>query len=90
MVRRWAGQLDRPAIASLQPEIARCTSKQIKAVLGLIGRVTNTTTEACWREFRAMANDLNPPADYFPPPTPLADRQTSTTEWDSRLGEDHG
>ena len=84
MARRWSGPWDRAAIAYLQPEMARCTGKQIKAVLRHIGRVTNTTAAACWSEFSAMAKDLNPPPDNSSPPAPLADRQTSTLEWDPR------
>ena len=38
MARRWSGQWDQEAIRALQPRIARCTRKQIKAVLGHIGR----------------------------------------------------
>ena len=68
MARRWAGQWDHAAIRSLQPEIARCTRKQIKAVLGHIGRVTSTTAATCWRDFTAIAKDLSPPRD--PSPTP--------------------
>ena len=56
--------------APLQPAIARCTSKQSKAVLGHLGRVTSTTASACWRDFTAMANDLTPPVDFHHPPTP--------------------
>ena len=85
MARRWSGQWDWAAIASLQPEIALCTGKQIKAVLGHIGRVTSTTTATCWREFSAMAKDIHPPPAGTPPPTPLVARQTSTIEC-----EDHG
>ena len=47
--RCWSGQWDQDAIRALQPHIARCTRKQIKAVLGHIGRVTSTTASACWR-----------------------------------------
>ena len=90
MTRRWAGQWDQEAIRSLQPEIARCTRKQIKAVLGHIGRVTSSTSSACWRHFTALAKDLSPPADPYHPPTPTVARQLSTIEWDPRHGEDHG
>ena len=90
MARRWAGQCDQAAIRSLQPAIARCNSKQIKAVLGHLGRVTSTTASACWRDFTAMAKDLTPPVDFHHPPTPTAARQLSTIDWDPRLGEDHG
>ena len=90
MARRWAGQWDQTAIHSLQPVIARCTRKQIKAVIGLIGRVTSSTATACWREFTAMAKDLTPPAEPWSPSMPPAARQMSTIEWDPRLGEDHG
>ena len=90
LARRWAEQRDHTAIHSLQPDIARCTRKQIKAVLGHIGRVTSAMAAACWREFTAMAKDLSPPADPRHPPAPTAARQLSTIEWDPRLGEDHG
>ena len=80
MARRWAGRLDQAAIQSLQPDIARCTRKQIKAVLGHIGRVTTSTAAACWREFTAMAKDLSPPADPRHPPEPTAARQLSAIE----------
>ena len=90
MARRWAGQWDQAAIHSLHPDIARCTRKQIKAVLGHIGRVTSSTAAACWRDFTAMAKDLSPPVDPSRPPAPTAARQLSTIEWDPRLGEDHG
>ena len=90
MARRWAGQWDPAAIASLRPEIASCTRKQIKAVLGHIGRITSSTAAACWREFMALARELTlSPLDH-PLPHPLADGQTSTLDWDPRLGEDHG
>ena len=88
--RRWAGQWDQAAIHSLQPDIARCTRKQIKAVLGHIGRVTSTTSAACWRDFTAMAKDISSHIDPRPPPAPTAAQQLSTIEWDPRLGEDHG
>ena len=77
MAHRWSGQWDQDAIRALQPHIARCTRKQIKAVLGHIGRVTSTTASACWRLFSAMVNDLSPPADPYPPPTPMVARQTN-------------
>ena len=90
MARRWAGQWDQAAITALRPEIASCTRKQLQAVLGHIGRVTSSTATACWRDFLAMARELSPPS-YAPPiPLPLADGQTSTIDWDPRLGEDHG
>ena len=57
MARRWAGQWDHAAIHSHKPDIERCTKKQIKAVLGHIGRVTTAMAAACWREFTAMAKD---------------------------------
>ena len=66
MANRSSGQWDPAAIASLQPTIARCSRKQIKAVLGSIGRVTSSTASACWRDFMAMARELNP----TPTPTP--------------------
>ena len=90
MARRWSGQWDQAAIRELQPQIARCTRKQIKTVLGHIGRVTSSTASSCWRHFAAMARDLSPPRDQFPPPLPLVARQLSTLDWDPRLGEDHG
>ena len=90
MARRWAGQWDQAAILSLQPDIARCTRKQIKTVLGHIGRVTSATAAACWRDFTAMAKDVAPANDQPHPPTPMAALQLSTIEWDPRLGEDHG
>ena len=90
MARRWAGQWDQEAILSLQPDIARCTRKQIKAVLGHIGRVTSATAAACWRDFTAMAKDIAPSPDPPHPPAPLTAQQLSTIEWDPRLGEDHG
>ena len=90
MARRWAGQWDHTAIEALRPEVANCTSKQIKAVLNQIGRITSFTATACWREFLAMARDLSPPATDSTPSRPLEDGQTSTLEWDPRLGEDHG
>ena len=90
MANRWAGQWDQAAIRSLQPAIAGCTRKQIKAVLGHLGRVTSTTASACWRDFAAMAKDLTPLVDFHHPPAPTAARQLSTLDWDPRLGEDHG
>ena len=90
MARRWAGQWDHPAIEALRPEIANCTRNQIKAVLSQIGRITCSTTAACWRDFTAMARKLSPPASDPSPPRPLEDGQTSTLDWDPRLGEDHG
>ena len=90
MARRWAGQWDHAAIEALQPEIARCSRKQIKAVLGHIGKITCATTTACWRDFIRMERDLAPPQDASPPPLPSADGQMSTLDWDPRLGEDHG
>ena len=86
MARRWAGQWDHAAIRDLQPHIARCTRKQIQAVLGSIGRVTSSTASS----FAAMTRDLSPPRDQLPPAMPLAARQLSTLDWDPRLGEDHG
>ena len=76
MARRWSGQWDQDAIRTLQPNIARCNRKQIKAVLGHIGRVTSNTASACWRLFSAMVKDLSPPVDPYPPPTPMVARQT--------------
>ena len=90
MARRWAGQWDPAAIEALRPEIANCTKKQIKAVLGHIGRITSSTAAACWREFMAMARELSPSPPDPLSPRPLADGQTSTLGWDPCLGEDHG
>ena len=90
MARRWAGQWDQAAITALRPEIASCKRKQLQAVLGHIGRVTSSTAAACWREFLAMAREVSPPSSDLPIPLPLADGQTSTIDWDPRLGEDHG
>ena len=90
MARRWAGQWDQAAITALRPGIASCTRKQLQAVLGHIGRITSTTATACWREFLAMARELSPPSFDPPLPLPLAAGQTSTIEWEPRLGEDHG
>ena len=90
IARRWAGQWDHAAIEALQPEIARCSRKQIKAVLGHFGSITCATTTACWRDFIMMARDLSPPQEDSPPPLPTADGQMSTIDWDPRLGEDHG
>ena len=90
MARRWSGQWDHAAIAALQPEIARCSRKQIKTVLGHIGRITCATTTACWRDFIIMTRDLSPTQEDSPPPLPTADGQMSTLDWDPRLGEDHG
>ena len=90
MARRWAGQWDPAAIEALRPEIAHCTRKQIKAVLRQIGRLTSSTAAACWQDFTAMARDLSPlPTTTFVP-RPLVEDQTSTLDWDPRLGEDHG
>ena len=88
--RRWSGQWDPAALESLRPHIARCRRKQIKAVLGHIGRITQTTTSACWRRFAAIARELNPPSAAPHPPPPLETHQLSTIDWDPRLGEDHG
>ena len=90
MARRWSGQWDQGAIAALQPEIARCTRKQIKAVLGHIGRITCATTAACWRDFLLLSRELASSTDALPPPSPPAEGQASTIDWDPRLGEDHG
>ena len=46
-----SSQWDHAAIEALQPEITRCSRKQITAVLGHIGRITCATTTACWRDF---------------------------------------
>ena len=62
MARYWAGQWDQAAVAALRPEIANCTRKQIKAVLGHIGRISSSTATACWRVFLAMARELSPRA----------------------------
>ena len=61
MARRWSDQWDLAAIRALQPCIARCTRKQIKAVLGHIGRVTSSTASTCWRHFAAMGKTPPPP-----------------------------
>ena len=90
MARRWAGQWDQAAITSLRPEIASCTRKQLHAVLRHIGRVTSSTATACWRDFQAMARELSPSPCEPSLPLPLAEGQTSTIDWDPRLGEDHG
>ena len=90
MARRWSGQWDQVAIDALQPEIGRCSRKQIKAVLGHIGRITCATTAACWRDFILLSRELTPSSDASPPPTPPVDGQMSTMDWDPRLGEDHG
>ena len=90
MSRRWSGQWDQAAIDALQPEIARCSRKQIKAVLGHIGRVTCATTTACWRDFTQLTRDSTTPLDALPTPSPPAAGQMSSLEWDPRLGEDHG
>ena len=90
MARRWSGQWDQVAIDALQPEIARCSRKQIKAVLSHIGRITGATTAACWRDFIQLARELPSSSDALPPPTPPVDGQMSTLDWDPRLGEDHG
>ena len=90
MARRWSGQWDQAAIGALQPEIARCSWKQLKAVLRHIGRITCATTTACWRDFIQLSRDLIPPTDALPPPTPSVAGQMCTIDWDPRLGEDHG
>ena len=90
MARRWSGQWDQVAICSLQPAIARCSRKQLKAVMRHIGRITCASTTACWKDFIIMARDLSPPLDGPPSLLPLVDGQMSTIDWDPRLGEDHG
>ena len=90
LARRWSGHWDPAALESLRPMIMRCTIKQIKAVLGHIGRITQSATSACWRQFTAMARELNSPPAKHHPPTPLETHQLSTIDWDPRLGEDHG
>ena len=90
LARRWAGHWDQGALRSLAPMIANCTRTQIKAVLGHILRVTHATTSACWRQFLATARELSPPTSDIPIPTPLAENQLNTLDWDPRLGEDHG
>ena len=62
----------------------------IKAVLGHLGRITDSMSSACWRNFLAMARELNPSALHPSPSRPLAASQTNTIDWDPRLGEDHG
>ena len=90
MARRWAGQWDQAAITALRPEIANCTRKQLQAVLDHIGRVTSSTATACWREFMALARELSTSTSAPLIPLPLVEGQTSTLDWDPRLGEDHG
>ena len=90
LARRWSGHWEQAAIRSLAPMIANCTRKQIKADLGHILRVTHATTSACWRQFMATARELSPPPSEMPTPTPPAENQMSTIDWDPRLGEDHG
>ena len=90
LARRWSGHWDQGALRSLTPIIANCTRKQIKAVLGHVLRVTHATTSACWRRFLATTRDLSPSPSAIPIPTPLADNQRNTLDWDPRLGEDHG
>ena len=90
LARRWSGHWDPAALGSLRPQIAGCTRKQKKAVLGHIGRITQSTTSACWRHFAAMARELTLPPAAPHPPTPLETHQLSTIDWDPRLGEDHG
>ena len=72
MARRWAGQWDHTAIEALRPEIALCSRKQLKVVLGHIGRITSSTAAACWRDFSAMARELSPTAATPAPPPPPA------------------
>ena len=90
MARRWSGQWDQVAICSLQPAIARCSRKQLKAVMRHIGRITCASTTACWKDFIIMARDFSPPPDGTPSSLPPVDGQMSTIVWDPRLGEDHG
>ena len=90
MVRRWSGQWDPGAIESHKPVIARCSRKQIKAVLGQVSRITRCTTSACWRNFIAMARQLDPSTVNLPHTNPSAARQMSNIEWDPLLGEDYG
>ena len=80
MARHWAGRWDSAAISSLKPVIARCTSKHIKAVLGCIGRITSSTTSACWRHFIAMSRELAPPTARPPSPVPPVAWPMSTLE----------
>ena len=68
MARRWSGQWDQGAIEALQPEIARCTRKQIKAVVGHIGRITCATTTACWHDLILSSRELTASSDVLPPP----------------------
>ena len=90
MACRWARQWDVEAIVSLKPVIVRCTHKQIKAVFSHVGRITDSMSSACWRNFLAMARELDPTALRFTTSRPLAAGQMTTIEWDPRLGEDHG
>ena len=56
-----------------------------------MGRITGATTAACWRNFLAMARELNSSSlQSSPPKKALATSQTNTIDWDPRLGEDHG
>ena len=59
MARLLAGRWDKPVIEALRPEIANCTRKQIKTVLGQIGWITSSTASACWRDFTAMVLEVN-------------------------------
>ena len=70
LARRWSGHWDQVALHSLTPMIAKCTRKQIKAVLGHVLRVTRATTSACWRQFLATARELSPPPVLCRPPPP--------------------
>ena len=90
LARRWSGHWDLAALGSLRPMITRCTIKEIKAVLVHIGRITHSTTSACWRQYAAMTRELNPLPANPHPPTPLQTHQLSTIDWDPRLGEDRG
>ena len=80
MARQWSVQWDQAAIGDLQNEIARCTRKQFKAVLGSIDRITCASATACWRDFILLSRELLPPAEG----------QMSTIDWGPGLGEDHG
>ena len=85
LARRWSGHWDQAALRSLTPMIANC-----KAVLGHVLRVTHAMTSVCWRQFMATARELSPPPREMPTPTPLAENQMSSIDWDPRLGKDHG
>ena len=53
LARSWSGHWDPVALESLRTMIARCTRKQIEAVLGHIGRIIRSMTSDCWRHLVA-------------------------------------